>query len=62
MYSFALTFQAFGKYAQSIPRIFLVIIGTAIYIVLAIVGASSFESILDNMLYVSFPPSSATSA
>lgn len=52
MYSFALTFQAFGKYAQSIPRIFLVIIGTAIYIALAIVGASSFESILDNMLVI----------
>lgn len=30
LYSFALTFQAFGRFAQAIPRFFLVIIGTII--------------------------------
>lgn len=50
MYSFALTFQAFGKYAQSIPRIFLVILGTGIYVALACAGASSFEDVLDTLL------------
>lgn len=30
LYSFALTFQAYGKRAQSIPRFFLVILGTVI--------------------------------
>ncbi|KAL8279823.1 hypothetical protein RQP46_007673 [Phenoliferia psychrophenolica] len=52
LYSFALTFQAFGKFAQAIPRIFLVCIGTVIYIVLAIVGATHFESWLDTLLVI----------
>ncbi|KAI5481469.1 hypothetical protein MNV49_004226 [Pseudohyphozyma bogoriensis] len=52
MYSFALTFQVFGKYAQAIPRMFLVMIGTVIYIVLAIVGADHFESWLDTLLVI----------
>ncbi|SGY60748.1 BQ5605_C007g04480 [Microbotryum silenes-dioicae] len=52
MYSFALTFQAFGKAAQSIPRMFLVIIGTVIYIGLAIGGRNSFESVLDTLLVI----------
>lgn len=30
MYSFALSFQVFGKYAQAIPRMFLVLLGTVI--------------------------------
>lgn len=51
MYSFALTFQAFGKYAQAIPRIFLVLAGTAIYIVLAIVGADHFADWLNSEPY-----------
>lgn len=45
-------FQAFGKFAQSIPRMFLVILGTAIYIVLAIVGANHFGTILDTLLVI----------
>ncbi|KAF8591678.1 hypothetical protein K439DRAFT_1644055 [Ramaria rubella] len=52
MYSFALTFQVFGKYAQAIPRVFLVMAGTVVYIVLAIVGASHFESWLDTLLVI----------
>ncbi|KAK4704395.1 hypothetical protein P7C70_g1811, partial [Phenoliferia sp. Uapishka_3] len=52
MYSFALTFQAFGKLAQQIPRIFLVCFGTVIYIILAIVGADHFESWLDTLLVI----------
>jgi purine-cytosine permease-like protein len=52
MYSFALTFQAFGKFAQSIPRMFLVCIGTAIYIVLAILGADHFKSTFDTLLVI----------
>ncbi|KAM0751475.1 hypothetical protein T439DRAFT_211182 [Meredithblackwellia eburnea MCA 4105] len=52
MYSFALTFQAFGKYAQAVPRFFLVCVGTVIYIILAIVGASHFEEWLDTLLVI----------
>ncbi|KAM0756584.1 putative purine-cytosine permease [Meredithblackwellia eburnea MCA 4105] len=52
MYSFALTFQVFGKFAQSIPRMFLVLFGTIIYVVLAIVGATHFESVLDLLLVI----------
>ncbi|TDL19282.1 hypothetical protein BD410DRAFT_774153 [Rickenella mellea] len=50
MYSFALTFQVLGKYAQAIPRMFLVILGTIVYVILAIVGASHFTSWLDTLL------------
>lgn len=50
MYSFALTFQVLGPWAQAIPRPLLVVFGTAVYIVLAIVGADHFESALDTLL------------
>ncbi|GAA5922195.1 hypothetical protein JCM3775_003526 [Rhodotorula graminis] len=50
VYSFALTFQAFGKYAQRIPRFFLCIVCTIIYIVLAEAGYTSFESAFDTLL------------
>lgn len=50
MYSFALTFQVLGPYAQKIPRVFLVIVGTVIYVVLAIIGANHFEDWLDTLL------------
>ncbi|KAL8283260.1 hypothetical protein RQP46_006038 [Phenoliferia psychrophenolica] len=52
MYSFALTFQALGKFAQSIPRMFLVIFGTCIYVALAIPGADNFETALDLLLII----------
>ncbi|KAH8924210.1 hypothetical protein BT69DRAFT_1261642 [Atractiella rhizophila] len=52
LYSFALTFQALGPVAQAIPRMFLVLVGTGIYIALAIVGANHFESWLDTMLVI----------
>ncbi|KZS93398.1 hypothetical protein SISNIDRAFT_485652 [Sistotremastrum niveocremeum HHB9708] len=50
MYSFALTFQVFGKTMQQIPRFFLVALGTVVYIVLAIVGATHFDAWLDTLL------------
>ncbi|GAA5941525.1 uncharacterized protein JCM15063_001610 [Sporobolomyces koalae] len=50
VYSFALTFQAFGKYFQLIPRFFLCIVCTVIYIVLALTGYNSFESWFDTLL------------
>lgn len=50
MYSFALTFQVLGTQMQKIPRVFLVLVGTVIYIVLAIIGASHFEEWLDTLL------------
>ncbi|KAJ3859964.1 permease for cytosine/purines, uracil, thiamine, allantoin-domain-containing protein [Lentinula novae-zelandiae] len=52
MYSLALTFQNIHPYAQAIPRIFIVIIGSVVYIVLAIAGASHFEEWLETMLNI----------
>ncbi|KAF8522748.1 permease for cytosine/purines, uracil, thiamine, allantoin-domain-containing protein [Hysterangium stoloniferum] len=49
---FALTFQVLGKHAQMIPRVFLVLAGTIVYVVLSIVGASHFESWLDTLLVI----------
>lgn len=50
VYSFALTFQAFGKYFQLIPRFFLCITCTVIYIILALAGYHSIESWFDTLL------------
>ncbi|EPQ51241.1 purine-cytosine permease [Gloeophyllum trabeum ATCC 11539] len=50
VYSLALTVQIFGPRFQAVPRVFISVIGTAVYIVLAIVGASHFESWLDTLL------------
>ncbi|KAH7870293.1 permease for cytosine/purines, uracil, thiamine, allantoin-domain-containing protein [Lentinula edodes] len=50
MYSLALTFQNIHPYAQAIPRIFIVIIGSVVYIILAIAGASHFVGWLETML------------
>lgn len=50
VYSFALTFQAFGKYFQLIPRFFLCIVCTVVYIVLALTGYNHFESWFDTLL------------
>ncbi|KIK56243.1 hypothetical protein GYMLUDRAFT_47261 [Collybiopsis luxurians FD-317 M1] len=52
VYSLALTFQNFHPYAQAIPRIVIVVIGSVIYVVLAIVGASHFEEWLSTFLVV----------
>jgi NCS1 nucleoside transporter family len=52
MYSLALTFQNLHPYAQAIPRIIIVLIGSVVYIVLAIVGASHFEEWLDTLLVI----------
>ncbi|KAJ3811650.1 permease for cytosine/purines, uracil, thiamine, allantoin-domain-containing protein [Lentinula aff. lateritia] len=52
MYSLALTFQNLHPYAQAIPRIVIVILGSVVYIVLAIVGASHFEEWLDTLLVI----------
>jgi len=50
IYSFGLTFQVLGPWAQMIPRPLLSLAATIIYVVLAIVGADSFESALDTLL------------
>ncbi|GAA6000547.1 uncharacterized protein JCM10292_000478 [Rhodotorula paludigena] len=50
VYSFALTFQSFGRYAQAIPRFFLCIVCTAIYIALAEAGYNSFHDAFDLLL------------
>ncbi|KAH8110364.1 permease for cytosine/purines, uracil, thiamine, allantoin-domain-containing protein [Phellopilus nigrolimitatus] len=50
MYSFALTFQVFGRCAQLVPRVFLVLVGTVVYVGLSIVGATHFEAWLDTLL------------
>ncbi|KAH9844159.1 permease for cytosine/purines, uracil, thiamine, allantoin-domain-containing protein [Rhodofomes roseus] len=52
IYSLALTFQNIHPYAQAIPRVFIVIVGSVVYIVLAIVGASHFEEWLDTLLTI----------
>lgn len=50
MYSLALTTQALHPWLQAIPRPFICIIGTVIYVVLGIVGVDHFESWLDTLL------------
>ncbi|KIJ41962.1 hypothetical protein M422DRAFT_68139 [Sphaerobolus stellatus SS14] len=52
MYSCALTFQVLGKFAQMIPRVFLVLAGTVVYVILAIIGASHFDQWLDTLLVI----------
>lgn len=52
LYSFSLTVQNLGPWIQRIPRPFLVVLATAIYIVLACVGAHRFEEALDTLLLV----------
>jgi purine-cytosine permease-like protein len=44
--------QVLGPWIQRIPRPFLVLFATAIYIVLACVGAHRFEEALDTLLLV----------
>ena len=50
MYSMALTTQALHPWLQAIPRPFVVVIGTVVYVVLAIVGFDHFQSWLDTLL------------
>ena len=50
MYSLALTTQALHPWFQAIPRPFISIIGTIVYVVLSIVGVDHFESWLDTLL------------
>lgn len=50
MYSLALTTQALHPWLQAIPRPFISIIGTIVYVVLGIVGVDHFESWLDTLL------------
>ena len=50
MYSLALTTQALHPRVQAIPRPFICVIGTIVYVVLSIVGVDHFESWLDTLL------------
>jgi len=52
IYSLSLTVQMFGKLFQAVPRLFITIVGTAVYILLAIVGANHFDSWLDTLLVI----------
>lgn len=45
IYSLALTAQNLGPWVQAIPRMFITLIGTAVYIVLAIVGVSCIRPV-----------------
>jgi purine-cytosine permease-like protein len=48
----SLTVQIFGPIFQAIPRLFITVIGTIAYIILAIVGASHFDSWLNTLLVI----------
>jgi len=50
MYSLALTAQVLGKPIQAIPRVFLVLIGSIVSVILAIIGTSHFFQWLDTFL------------
>ena len=50
MYSLALTTQALHPWVQAIPRPFICVIGTVVYVVLGIVGVDHFEDWLDTLL------------
>lgn len=52
VYSMSLTVQIFGPVFQAIPRLFITLLGTVAYIILAIVGASHFDSWLDTLLVI----------
>lgn len=52
IYSMSLTVQIFGPVFQAIPRLFITILGSGVYILLAIVGASHFDSWLDTLLVI----------
>ncbi|GAA5991674.1 hypothetical protein JCM10908_001087 [Rhodotorula pacifica] len=52
VYSFALTVQSFHKSFQRIPRFFLCIVCTVVYIVLAEAGYNSFEHAFDTLLII----------
>ncbi|KAF1810857.1 cytosine-purine permease [Eremomyces bilateralis CBS 781.70] len=50
VYSVALTMQIFGRWTQRIPRFVWTIIGTCVYVAIAIAGYSHFEEALDHFL------------
>jgi len=50
IYSFAMTFQVLGPWAQTIPRPILSLFATIVYTALACAGQHSFETVLDNLL------------
>jgi len=50
IYSLALTTQALHPWFQAIPRPFISLIGTVVYVVLAVIGVDHFESWLDTLL------------
>ena len=50
IYSVALTVQVLSRYAQRVPRFVWTIIGTGVYIAIAIPGYSHFEEVLENFM------------
>ncbi|KAF2090441.1 purine-cytosine permease [Saccharata proteae CBS 121410] len=50
IYSVALTVQVLAKWTQYIPRFVWTLVGTGVYIAIAIPGYSHFETVLDNFM------------
>ncbi|EKG13192.1 Permease cytosine/purines uracil thiamine allantoin [Macrophomina phaseolina MS6] len=50
IYSIALTVQVFGRWAQAVPRPIWTLLGTGVYIGIAIPGYSHFETVLENFM------------
>jgi purine-cytosine permease-like protein len=50
IYSVGLTVQVFGKWVQRVPRFFLTLVATGVYIAIAIPGYSHFEAVLENFV------------
>lgn len=50
IYSVALTLQVMGRWTMRVPRFFWTLLGTGVYIAIAIPGYSSFEAVLENFM------------
>ncbi|KAJ9209495.1 hypothetical protein DTO166G4_8894 [Paecilomyces variotii] len=50
IYSVALTLQVMGRWTQRVPRFIWTLLGTCVYIAIAIPGYSQFEAVLENFM------------
>jgi len=50
IYSVSLTVQVLGRWTQRVPRFIWTLVGTAVYIAIAIPGYSHFEEVLENFM------------
>lgn len=51
VYSVSLTLMALGRWTRRVPRFVWTIIGSAVYVVIAIPGFASFEAVLENFMH-----------